>query len=195
METTKQKQPVTDQDKFVRGLYRNIGELARSVKLLAIALERSFGPVSVEVKNGKPVQADLPGIAPHDTADLPSGLAWVNEHGFAYKPGDIAKQIAKKPRTWCNTVKVWDAIWDLFGRDGMPITKQELYTSEELPKEIGWKTNNKVGIESLSKILSVLVRAGAMERLGRDAYHSEKPTDELREAVERVAKKRKEVAA
>lgn len=111
------------------------------------------------------------------------------------EPGSIAREIAAKPRTWCNTVKVWDAIWDLFGRDGMPITKQELYTSEELTKEIGLKTNNKVGIESLSKILSVLVRAGAMERLGRDAYHSEKPTDELREAVERVAKKRKEVAA
>lgn len=156
---------------LLAGIYRNSEKIAELLTMLGSVVQRATG-VSPFSKPQQPEQATL---------DL--------------EPGTIAREIASKPRTWCNTVKVWDAIWDLFGRDGMPITKQELYTSEELPKEIGWKTNNKVGIESLSKILSVLVRAGAMERLGRDAYHSEKPTDELREAVERVARKRKEVAA
>lgn len=189
METTKQEQPVADQDKFVRGLYRNIGELARNVKLLAIALERSFGPIKVEVKDETPVQADLPGIAQQDTADLPSGLRWVNEPGVAYKPGDIAKQIAKKPRTWCNTVKVYEYLAGSFAGS---FTLNDMIHREA---EISARTKGKIGIASYSRIISTLKRAGAIYRTGRNSYIPLMPTDELRETVERVAKKRKEVAA
>ena len=148
METTDMNTP-TDQDKFVRGLYRNIGELARAVNHLAIILDRSFGPIKVEVKDATPVQADLPGIAQQDTADLPSGLRWVNETGVAYKPGDIAKQIAKKPRTWCNTVKVWEWLAD----------KYTVFSLCDMARDVGEIsriTNGRISAASYSRIVSTL---------------------------------------
>ena len=189
METTKQEQPVTDQDKFVRGLYRNIGELARAVTHLANSITVAFPPkMDFDQIREVAVQENLPGIGQDDTSGLPSGLRWVNEPGVAYKPGDIAKEIAKKPRTWCNTVKVWEWLAD----------KYTVFSLCDMARDVGEIsriTNGRISAASYSRIVSTLKRAGAIYKTTRNTYMPLKPTDELREAVERVAKKRKEVAA
>ena len=105
------------------------------------------------------------------------------------EPGSIAREIAAKPRTWCNTVKVWE--W-LAGAFAGSFTLNDMIHREA---EISAWTKGKIGIASYSRIISTLKRAGAIYRTGRNSYIPLMPTDEGREAVERVARKRKEVAA
>lgn len=104
------------------------------------------------------------------------------------EPGSIAREIAAKPRTWCNTVKVWEWLAD----------KYTVFSLCDMARDVGEIsriTNGRISAASYSRIVSTLKRAGAIYKTTRNTYMPLKPTDELREAVERVAKKRKEVAA
>jgi len=192
MGTTKQEQPVTDQDKFVRGLYRNIGELARAVTHLANSITVAFPPkMDFDQIRKVAVQENLPGIAPDDTSGLPSGLCWVNDPGVPYKPGDIAKQIAEtwKPRIWGSTVKFYDEAWRIFG--SKPFILSDLFNHRE---KLTAATYDKVHLASFQRVLSALVAAGAARR-ARTVYTLIEPNEDRRMAVERARSKRKEVAA
>lgn len=131
-------------------------------------------------------QPELPGLAQDDTRhDAPDGCEWTMPPA-----GQIAKSIL--PRRWCNTVKVWEVIHARF-RDGFLL--EDLADAGFLA-EVSSATNGKVGFASMGKMLSVLRRAGAVERTDDGLYRPLPPRDETRELVERTAaKKRKEAAA
>ena len=165
-----------EERKLIAGIYRLLGEI--NDKLRAGAAKPA----------ATPTQQDLPGIAPHDTADLPDGLVWTNE---GYRPGEIAKKIAARPRSsWCNVVKVYCAMWASFNT-----TRFSFFDLVNRSTAILAPTGGKVGVASLSRILSVLVRAGVCVKAGRSTYELHEPTEERKDTVERVARKRKEVAA
>ena len=155
-----------EEHNFLAGIYRNQERISELLTMIGSLLERATGVRPVGDPAPKPEQATL---------DL--------------EPGTIAREIAKKPRTWCNTVKVWE--W-LAGAFAGSFTLNDMIRREA---EISARTKGKIGIASYSRIISTLKRAGAIYRTGRNSYIPLRPTDELREAVERVAKKRKEVAA
>ena len=125
----------------------------------------------------------------------PSLFAQPELPGLAQDPslpraGQIAKSIL--PRRWCNTVKVWEIAYARF-RDGFAL--EDLADAGFLA-EVATATKGKVGFASMGKMLSVLRRAGAVERTDDGLYRPLQPSDETRELVERTAaKKRKEAAA
>lgn len=106
------------------------------------------------------------------------------------EPGTIAREIAAKPRVWGNVVKVYCAMWACF--DTARFTFFDLVNRSTA---ILAPTGGKVGVASMSRILSVLVRAGVCVKAGRSTYELHEPTEERKDTVERVARKRKEVAA
>ena len=111
------------------------------------------------------------------------------------EPGTIAKEIAAKPHEWCNTEKVYEAIWEHFGKDGRTFALADLIRNEDFLADVCEATKNRVRPESLSKMLSVTTRAGATYTIRKGVYRCCQPTEERRVAVELVAQKRKEVAA
>lgn len=100
-----------------------------------------------------------------------------------YAPGEVARTI--KPE-WSNTVKVYEAIWDTFHRS--PVSLLSLVSDADATEEIHKRTKGRVHFNSLPRIFTALVKAGAARR-GKGGYLTlEEPTDALREAVEAARK-------
>ncbi len=115
-------------------------------------------------------------IAEDDSAELPDGLVWTNP-----KP-------PPKPRAWSNTVKVFDLIYPRYCLGDFRLG--ELAGNAEFVAEVRKATANRVGVASFSRILSTLVRAGAVERQARDLYCiTAAPTDLIRARIEDAARK------
>jgi len=114
-------------------------------------------------------------IAEHDSAELPSGLVWTN-------------QPPPKPRAWSNTVKVFDLIYPRYCLGDFRLG--ELAGNAEFVAEVRKATANRVGVASFSRILSTLVRAGAVKRQARDLYCIPvPPSDLIRARIEDAARK------
>ena len=129
---------------------------------------------------GAPVQLPIPGlVAPADSAnDAPDGCVWTMP-----PPGEIARSL---PRRWSNTVKVYDALWALFGAETF---FADALFEEKARAAVREATGGRVRPQTAARMLTALVRAGAAQRLGRGAVRLAEPTDERREAVEREADK------
>jgi len=115
-------------------------------------------------------------IAEDDTAELPDGLVWTNQ-----KP-------PPKPRAWSNTVKVFDLIHARFVSGDFRLG--ELAGNTEFVAEVRKATANRIGVASFSRILSTLVRAGAVTREARDLYCiPAAPSDLIRARIEDATRK------
>ena len=95
-------------------------------------------------------------------------------------PGEVARRIAAAPRAWGNTVRWYEAAYKWTG--GGPFGLGDIFAAHDAIAEA---TKGKIGVATYQRILSALVRAGAATRKG-GVYALRQPTDELREAVERV---------
>ena len=144
---------------FVKGCYRLLNSIAENLVLLGGVVERASG---VSPHGARPTQAALP---------LDEGLP---------APGEIAHRIAAAPRAWGNSVKFYEAVWRWTA--GETFTLADLFAAHD---ELAEATKGKIGIATYQRVLSALVRAGAATRKG-GVYTLRQPTDELREAVERV---------
>ena len=144
---------------FVKGCYRLLNSIAENLVLVGGVVERASG---VSPHGARPTQAALR-VAIPEQGELP--LA-----------GCV---LATKPRAWGNTVKVYDELWRKFNIAGFQI--EDVFRVTDLNAVTGGKVN----FASFPRIVSALVKAGAARRSCRTIYLRQ-PTDELREAVERV---------
>lgn len=150
---------------FVKGCYRLLNSIAENLVLLGGVVERASG---VAPHGARPTQAALP---------LDDGLP---------APGEVARLIAAAPPAWGSSVKFYEAVWSKFG--GKEFGLGDLFNERGAIIDA---TKGRIGLSTYQRVLSALVRAGAATRKGR-AYSLRQPTDELREAVERVRNTRKE---
>ena len=116
----------------------------------------------------EPAQPELPGL--DEAAALPA-------------PGEIAKRL---PRRWCNTVKVYEALWEV--TEGVRLHQDDIF-GEAARRAIREATNDRVKPQTVARMMTALRRAGAAFRVDRNEWILTKPSDELREAVEREADK------
>lgn len=123
----------------------------------------------------------------------PGTVAEPTQATLDLEPGSIARTIAAEPPKWGNAVKFYQALWCKCGCCTFDVA--ELVENGNIREAIRQETNGKIGVASYSRVLSTLHRAGAVSKVGRRGYAANPPTPEILEAVERVAKKRKEVAA
>lgn len=114
-------------------------------------------------------------IAEHDSAELPSGLVWTNPP-------------PPKPPAWSNTVKVFNLIYARYCVGDFRLG--ELAGNSEFVAEVRKATANRIGVASFSRILSTLVRAGAVNRQARDLYCIPvAPSDLIRARIEDATRK------
>lgn len=116
-----------------------------------------------------PSQPALPGLVADETPLPPAG--------------EIARAL---PRRWCNTVRVYEALWERYG--------EQVFTHAQLfVPGVGAMVRSATGREllpqTLSRMMVDVVRAGAAEQVGRGRFRLMEPTDERREAVENAAVK------
>lgn len=166
------------------GIYRRLGEIEEILAMLGagstktgVIKARLTGdakkdeheePVHVEpITHGK--QTTLPGFP---TGDLSMPV-----------PGEIAKEIAARPRVWSNTVKVYETIWNFYGT--RPFVTATIIRNDDLTRRVSDVTRGKIGITTIPRVLTALVNAKAATRTGR-TFRLVEPTDELREAVEKA---------
>lgn len=116
----------------------------------------------------EPAQPELPGL--DEAAALPA-------------PGEIARSL---PRKWCNTVKVYDALWSVF--HNFRFRSDDLF-GEEAREAVRKATNGRIKPQTVARMMTALVRGGAASRENRNEWGLLPPTDERREAVEREADK------
>jgi len=116
-----------------------------------------------------PVQPPLPGLVADDSP-MPA-------------PGEIARSL---PRKWCNTVKVYDALWGVF--HNFRFRSDDLF-GEEAREAIRKATDGRIKPQTVARMMTALVRGGAASRENRNEWGLLQPTDERREAVEREADK------
>lgn len=117
------------------------------------------------IAKGAPSQPELPGL--DEAAALP-------------EPGAIARSL---PRKWSNTVKIYEALYERWGKCSLWFTLSDLADKRFLA-DVHVRTNGRVGFASMSKILSVLRRAGALRRGPKGELTVEEPTDEIRERID-----------
>jgi hypothetical protein len=163
---------------ILAGIYRRLGKVSEQLALIGSVLERASGVRPVVGPRPTPLQPETP---PMLRTPMP-------EQGELPLAGCV---LAHKPRVWGNTVKVYEYLAGSFA--GSFTLKDMLHRETEITH----RTGGKIGVATYQRVLSALVRAGAATRKG-GAYTLREPTDELREAVERTAKKRaaaKEVSA
>ena len=116
-----------------------------------------------------PVQPPIPGLVADDSP-MPQS-------------GEIAKSL---PRCWCNTVKVYEALWEVFGGDEFDVAK---IFGEKSMSEVVKRTGGRVKPQTVARMLTALRRAsaGSNPRGNRTLWILSKPTDELRARVEAQA--------
>ena len=123
------------------------------------------------LSKGEPRQQPLPGLV-LDSSPLPG-------------PGEIARSL---PRRWSNTVKVYEALYGVFG--SIPLTTREARTNIAVLQRVREETNNRVDAPTVAYCLATISRAGAAEKIGRGKYQLRNPTDELRAAVDEESRRR-----
>lgn len=121
------------------------------------------------LSKGEPRQPPLPGLVADDSP-LP-------------EPGEIARAL---PRRWNNTVKVYEALFRAFGAE--EFGHEELFGRAAM-EEVAEAASRRLLPQTVSRMMVDIVRAGAAVQVGRGRFRLEKPTDELREAVEKAAVK------
>ena len=121
-------------------------------------------------RNSSPVQPPIPGLVADETPMPPAG--------------EIARTL---PRPWSNTVRVYEALWEVFG--GNVVTSAALFSARSM-EAVNAKVGRQLLPQTVSRMTVEIVQAGAASRLGRGALRLEKPTDELLEKVEEEARKR-----
>lgn len=159
-------------DKIHAAIWRSIDRLAGAIERLSAQLLAQAKSGDSEPMKTEPVQRTLPGLSAED-----------------WTPPAIQ---AAKPREWCNTVKVYDWLKDHF-TGAFTLLDMMNYAGD-----ITEATGGKVREASFARILSTLRRAGAIylnDVNGKLYVATPVNMDELRETIERTAKKRKEVAA
>lgn len=136
-------------------------DLAESILGNVRGLYRRSGPA--------PRQPNLPGLAA-DESPMP-------------EPGAIARSL---PRRWCNTVKVYDALWEVFG--DRPFGSEDLF-GEEAREAVRKATNGRIKPQTVARMMTALRRARAAGKVLRSngRWFLREPTDALREAVEAEA--------
>ena len=165
----KQTRPTREQDMrtlrdFCAGIYRRLGTLNNLTSELIGLLHASAEPHAGPVAEPEDRQMKLPG--------LPDG-AWE------------APPIETKPREWSNSVKVWEVLWDFYHAG--PFETNGPLTCDTVIAGVATKTNGKIALATIPRVLSRLVKAGAARRDGR-TYRLAEPTDALREAVSALDK-------
>ena len=145
---------------FVKGCYRLLNSIAENLVLLGGVVERASG------------------VAPHGARPTQAALrVSIPEQGELPLAGCV---LAHKQRVWGNTVRWYESAYKWTG--GGPFGLGDLFAAHD---ELAAATKGKIGVATYQRILSALVRAGAATRKG-GAYTLRQPTDQLREAVERV---------
>lgn len=158
-------------DKLVAAINENTRFLNILAELLATVEKRLAtieGNVHGLYRHSKaPVQPPIPGLG-DDDSPMP-------------QPGEIAKSL---PRRWSNTVKVYEALWERWEKNGhLWFTLADLADKRFLA-DVHVRTNGRIGFASMSKIVSVLRRSGALCRGQKGELAVEAPTDEIRERIE-----------
>ena len=135
-----------------------------------------------------PATAAMPlTFAPQDTAELPDGLCWTNPQTPEPDAPTVHEAQKRQRHAKSNTVIVWEII---FARFRHAFWLEDLADAGFLA-EVSDRTHGRVKFASMSKILSVLRRAGAATRdAAGKRYRVNEPTDELRREVERLARRR-----
>jgi hypothetical protein len=149
------------QSDILAGIYRRVGKTNELLAMLGSALARA-------------------GIIPAAPSSAPAASPLrvaVPEQGELPLAGAV---LAHKHRVWGNTVKWYEAAYKWTG--GGPFGLGDIFSAHD---ELAQATKGKIGVATYQRILSALVRAGAATRKG-GVYTLREPTDELREAVERV---------
>lgn len=146
-------------------------EILDELKAMRRQLDSIGGLVHGIYRRSKPGprQPELPGLVADDSP-LP-------------EPGEIARSL---PRRWCNTVRVYEALWEVFGSEEFDVAK---IFGEKPMGEVVKRTGGRVKPQTVARMLTALRRAcaGSNPRGNRTMWRLEKPTDELRERVEAQA--------
>lgn len=170
--------PPSTQDAVVAA----IRELHQDVARIADLADSILGNVRGLYRRAKPgpVQPPIPGlVAPDDSKnDAPDGHVWTMPPA-----GEIAKSL---PRCWCNTVKVYDALWSEF--KNFRFKTDDLF-GETARDAIRKATDGRIKPQTVARMMTALRRAGVAVRESRNEWGLFPPTDERREAVEREADK------
>lgn len=123
------------------------------------------------------VQPALPGLAPDDTRhDAPDGCEWTMPPA-----GQVSRSL---PRQWGSTVKVYEALFGVFSQTRFGTA--ELFGAKAVAA-VFEATKGRIAPQTVARMMSALVRAGAAARPMRGDFRLLQPTDALREAVEREA--------
>ena len=148
-------------------------EILDELKAMRRQLDSIGGLVHGIYRRSKPgpSQPPLPGLVADETPLPPAG--------------EIARTL---PRRWCNTVRVYEALWEKFGGRVCGATVSDLFLPDA-QEAIAKKTSRTIQPQTVSRMLSALSRAGAASRLphNRRRWVFVEPTDELREKVEAEA--------
>ena len=154
-------------------------EILDELKAMRRQLDSIGGLVHGIYRRSKPGprQPELPGLVADDSP-LP-------EPG-EIEPGEIARSL---PRRWCNTVRVYEALWEKFNdwEDSVPMS--EVFKEDTLAA-IAKKTSRPIQPQTVARMMTALRRAGAIRR---DTHNRRgfqlalPPSDELREKVEAEA--------
>ncbi len=147
-------------------------EILDELKAMRRQLDSIGGLVHGIYRRSKPGprQPELPGLVADDSP-LP-------------EPGEIARSL---PRKWCDTVKVFEALWAVF--DDHLFDTTDLF-SPKAAAAIAEATQRVHRPQTVSRMVTEFVRAGAAKRPGRGLVRLSEPTDELRERIEEEARKR-----
>lgn len=147
-------------------------EILDELKAMRRQLDSIGGLVHGIYRRSKPGprQPELPGLVADDSP-LP-------------QPGEIARSL---PRKWCNTVRVYEALWDqVVG--AIPFEVAELYKPSALDV-VAERTSRRLKPQTLARMMLALSRAGAAVHPDgrRGVWKLVYPSDELREKVEAEA--------
>ncbi|MBQ9727339.1 MAG: hypothetical protein IJV65_07525 [Kiritimatiellae bacterium] len=159
--------PNSTQDAVLAEIRNARADLSRLVDLA----DSILGNVRGLYRRAKPSpsQPPLPGLVADDSP-LP-------------EPGEIARSL---PRRWCNTVRVYEALWERYGEQAF--THAQLFVPG-VGAMVRSATGRELLPQTLSRMMVDVVRAGAAEQVGRGRFRLMEPTDERREAVENAAVK------
>ena len=149
-------------------------EILDELKAMRRQLDSIGGLVHGIYRRSKPGprQPELPGLVADDSP-LP-------------EPGEIARSL---PRKWCNTVRVYEALWEKFNdwEDSVPMS--EVFKEDTL-QAIAKRTSRPLLPQTVARMMTALRRAGAIRRDAHDRRGFQlalPPSDELREKIEAVA--------
>jgi hypothetical protein len=156
-----------EEQRILAGIYRLLKTIGEQVTMLGSVVSRAHGVRPFPAPRSTPLQPETP----------PMLRTPIPEQGELPLAGCVLKC---RPRIWGSTVNFYNEAWMLFKSNAFVLA--ELFDHRE---ELTRATHGKVHLASFQRVLSALVRAGAATRKC-GVYTLRPPTDQLREAVERV---------